>query len=305
MKYKINLSEYIESVRESLSERIQEICFARGISWNTGSVGIKHTDKPYLLISDNHMLYDSYSKRFNNSPSTEISPTDFINKYGAPPPPVVSIGGVKCPLIPNSNRVTKCKTSESIMGIRLKTDQPEEFQPYDIVKIEGNEGYFEVDNVEIKVWRCTFTNSTITATFEQLTKVEPYKGVFKYGDVVEDIITGRKFTFIKQVSLSNLMVVCKKTKRIILLNIKRLRPVVSSGVSPLVSSGGNTVPNGIAAEIMKIVNSSAYGKFNIDDRPLSAREQAYADKQAALTPEPEEKEAFPLAAFNCTIGNMK
>ena len=70
-------------VTPDLSQRIQEIAFANGITWINGDKKIMYTTSKYMYISkDKQMVHGTDEKIFTESHFKEISAYDFITSQG-------------------------------------------------------------------------------------------------------------------------------------------------------------------------------------------------------------------------------
>lgn len=67
------------------SKQVQELCFRNGFKWKDGTTAIKHTKEKCLFLQNGEITYlNSHLKSFEDKNIEEITPEEFLKKYGKP-----------------------------------------------------------------------------------------------------------------------------------------------------------------------------------------------------------------------------
>lgn len=70
-------------VNSKQSKQVQEICFANGIVWKSGSKQVWLEYKPYLFINNQYITYCDTAEFYNSKKSKEVDASFFIKTHGS------------------------------------------------------------------------------------------------------------------------------------------------------------------------------------------------------------------------------
>jgi hypothetical protein len=74
--------DYKIRVTPEQSERIQRICFDRGIVWAFDDDVVRYTQEPHLYITDGVLAHGDDDADFDENPDQLITAEEFIAKFG-------------------------------------------------------------------------------------------------------------------------------------------------------------------------------------------------------------------------------